>query len=61
MKNQIIDEEEIKCSVCNNNKYLYGNNFYICSCKEKLCQFCINKHEKNDKHNLILFNNRYII
>ena len=28
MNEQIIDEEEIKCNICNNNKYLYGNNFY---------------------------------
>ena len=53
INNQIIDEKEIKCSICNNNKYLYGNNFYICSCNNKICQLFINKHEKNKKHNLI--------
>ena len=62
MNEQIIDEKEIKCSICNNNKYLYGNNFYICSCGDKICQLCINKHEKNNnKHNLIYYNKRYRI
>ena len=61
MNSQIIDEKDIECNICNNNKYLYGNNFYICSCHKKLCQLCINKHEKNDKHNLIYFNKRYSI
>ena len=62
MNEQIIDEKEIKCSICNNNKYLYGNNFYICSCSNKICQLCINNHEKNNKkHNLIYYNKRYTI
>ena len=61
MSNQIIDEKEIKCNLCNNNKYLYGNNFYICSCSNKICQLCINKHIKNNKHNLIYYNKRYAI
>ena len=61
MSNQIIEEKEIKCSLCNNNKFLYGNNFFICSCKNKICQLCINKHENNNNHNLIYYNRRYLI
>ena len=41
MNKQFIDEKEIKCSICNNNKYLYDNKFYICSCKAKVCELCI--------------------
>ena len=59
MNNQIIDEKEIKCNSCNNNIYLYGNNFYICTCQNKICQLCINKHEKSYNHNLIYYNKRY--
>jgi len=59
MNNQIIDEKDIKCNFCNNNKYLYGNNFYIFSGNNKICQLCINKHGKNNKHNLIYYNLRY--
>ena len=61
MNKQMLDENEIKCSICNNNRYLYGNNFFICSCKKKLCELCINKHKKNKKHNLIYFNLIYKI
>jgi len=56
-----INEKEIKCNICNNNKCLYNNNFYICSCKEYICQLCINKHQENFNHNLIDINNRYSI
>ena len=61
MNKQMLDENAIKCSICNNKKYLYGNNFYICSCKKKLCELCINKHKKNSKHNLIYFKQVYNI
>ena len=61
MKNQIIDEKEIKCSECKNIKSLYGDNFYICSCKKKLCQLCNDKHEKNDDHKALYFDKRYTI
>ena len=44
MNNQIIDEKEFKYSLCNNNKYLYENNFYICSCSNKISQLGINQH-----------------
>ena len=42
MNGQDIDDKEIKCSVCNNNKNLYGDNFYICSCQKKLNYVFIN-------------------
>jgi len=61
MNNQIIDEKEIKCNLCNNSIYLYGNNFYICSCQNKICQLCINNHEKSNNHNLIYYNKRFTI
>ena len=34
--NDFINKEKIteKCHLCNNNKYLYKNNFYICSCNK---------------------------
>ena len=61
MNNQIIDEKEIKCNLCNNKKSLYRNNFYICSCNKKVCQLCINKHKNNKKHKLMFYNKRYTI
>ena len=61
MKMQYIDEKEIKCDRCKNNKYLYNDNFYICSCKLKFCQLCFYKHKKKEGHNLIYFNKRYSI
>ena len=32
IKNQNKYIENIKCNICNNDKNLYNNNFYICSC-----------------------------
>ena len=61
MDNQIIDKKEIKCSICNNNKNLYGLNFYSCSCKAIICQLCIEKHQINNNHKLIFFDKRYTI
>ena len=34
IENQRIKENEIKCDICNNDKSLYNNNFYICNCKK---------------------------
>ena len=61
MNEQIINDKEIKCGICNNSKYLYNDNFYICSCQEYICQLCINKHKKSDKHNLIKACDRFSI
>ena len=55
MNNQYINE--LKCDICNNDKYLYNDKFYICSCKQKICPLCIISHDK--RHYMIEYNNRY--
>ena len=52
IKKQDIEKNEIKCDICNNNKSLYNNNFYICTCKKNICQLCMINHIKNKGHNL---------
>jgi len=42
-KNEEIKENEIKCDICNNNKSLYNNNFYICICKKKYLSIMYDK------------------
>ena len=67
LESQIIDENEIKCDLCENKKYLYKDNFFICSCKKKICQLCMIKHTKNNalddlnEHNILYYNKRYSI
>ena len=60
MNGQIINEKKIKCGICNNNKYLYGDNFYICSCKEYICPLCVYKHGRMSNHYTLHFNDRYL-
>ena len=36
MNSQIIDEKAINCDICGNNKYLFYDSFYICSCGKKI-------------------------
>ena len=60
IKSQIIDESNIKCDICNNNKYLYGENFYVCSCQKYICQLCITNH-KLDNHNIYYYDKRFNI
>ena len=60
IKSQINDELNIKCDICKNNKYLYGENFYICSCHKYLCQLCIGKHRLNN-HIIFNFDKRFNI
>ena len=55
MKNLIINE--LKCNICNNDKYLYNDKFYFCSCKQYICPLCVKIHDKN--HNIIEYNNRF--
>ena len=45
---QKIDEEEILCKKCGNNKLeAYENKFYICcNCNINLCPLCKNYHDK---------------
>ena len=49
MKNQYI--KELKCNICKNDKYLYNNKIYICSCKKNICPLCAISHDKT--HNMI--------
>ena len=56
MESQYFDEKDINCFECGNNKQLYGNNFYICSCEQNLCPLCISKH---GNHTQIFFDNKY--
>ena len=46
---QKINEKEIICKNCGNNKLeAYNNNFFICcNCNINLCPLCINSHDKN--------------
>ena len=59
IENQEIKENEIKCDLCNNDKSLYNNNFYICTCKKKICQLCMINHIKDKEHNVLYYNKRY--
>ena len=47
MNNQIIGK--LKCDSCKNDKYLYNDKFYICSCKQYLCPLCAKSHVKHIK------------
>ena len=55
MKNQYINE--LKCDICKNDKYLYNDKFYICSCKKYICSLCAILHGKT--HKMIEYNNRF--
>ena len=59
IEKQHIDENDIKCYICNNKKYLYNDNFYICSCGKYICQLCTKIHKQNDNHNLLYYKKRY--
>ena len=59
MESQEMEENEIKCDLCKNNKYLYNNNFYICTCKKYICQLCMINHIKNKEHNVLYYDRRY--
>ena len=49
---------KIVCNICKNNKNLYNNNFYICSCGKYICKLCLEKHNIKN-HNIIKYNKRY--
>ena len=55
MKNQIV--EELKCDSGKNDKYLYNDKFYICSCKKNICQLCAKSHDR--KHKMIKYNDKF--
>ena len=54
-----IEKNGVKCDICNNNQYLYNNNFYVCTCKKNICQLCMRNHNKNKEHNLLSFNKKF--
>ena len=60
IKKQKKNLENIECNICNNNKNLYNNNFYICSCGKRICKLCLENHNI-ENHNIIEFNKRYSI
>ena len=59
LENQEIKENKINCDICKNNKSLYDDNFYICSCNKNICQLCMINHTGITNHNLLYFNKRY--
>jgi len=59
-ENEEIKENKIKCDLCNNDRSLYNNNFYICTCKKKICQLCIITHTKDKEHNVLYYNQKYL-
>ena len=59
IENQEIKENEIICDICKNNKSIYNDNFYVCSCNKKICQLCMINHIKNKEHNLLYYNKIY--
>ena len=56
----MINEQEIKCNMCNNSKYnSYNKQFYFClKCKINLCPLCNQKH---NNHGTIDYNNKNYI
>ena len=54
MKYQYINE--LKCDICNNDKSLYNDNFYLCSCNKYICPLCVNYHYN---HNMIDYKDRF--
>ena len=55
MQNQCINE--LKCNICNNDKSLYNEKLYICSCKQYICPLCAISHDET--HIMIEYNNRF--
>ena len=53
------NNDNINCDICHNNKNLYNDNFYICSCGKYICKLCLEKHN-NKNHNLIEYCKRHI-
>ena len=57
-KGQMIEQSKINCSKCKNNKNLYNNNFYICSCGIYICKLCMSEHNIKG-HYMIEYHKRY--
>ena len=60
IESQYIDERGIRCDICKNNKHLYKDNFYLCSCKKRICELCKIGHSNNN-HKLCIFSKRYSV
>ena len=58
---QRINESEIKCGICNNDKSrIYKNIFYRCNkCEINICPICKSIHDK--KHNIINYEDKNYI
>ena len=58
---QLINEYNIKCFKCNNNKSkTYNKQFYIClTCQKNICPLCSSSHDK--KHKIIDYDRRNYI
>ena len=55
MKDQYINE--LKCNICKNDKSLYNDNFYLCSCNKYICPLCFYNYHK--EHIQIKYNDRF--
>ena len=53
LETQNIDESGVECEDCKNNKSLYGDNFFICQCKKKICELCYSFKSEHKKHKKI--------
>ena len=53
---QNIEEFNVKCELCGNNKNYY-DKLYVCSCEKIICPLCILSH--NVTHSIINYDNRF--
>ena len=58
MENQYIDESGVICQICENNKSLYEDNFYICECKKNICELCYSFKLEHKKHKKIRYSQK---
>ena len=56
---QNIDKSKIICCECNNNKYFYGDIFYVCSCDKYICDLCYISSLNHQSHKRIKYNERF--
>ena len=55
MKNQ--NNKIITCNICRNDKSLYNDKFFICSCKQYICPLCAKSHDQT--HVMIEYKDRF--
>ena len=58
LENQYIDESGVICQICENNKSLYEDNFYICECKKNICELCYSFKLEHKKHKKIRYSQK---